>query len=128
MSLWVHAFGDCPLLSENKILIHPTNECLNSPNCLQMPHANRTDPLLPANLKIYTRFSASASQLGCHSMVQKQSWYSGAGAECDSEVPTDWAHSQMHVTQTRVQSHCSFLTENLTNLTLLRQILIVFLF
>lgn len=71
-------------------------------------------PLLPANLKIYTRFSAS--QLGCHSVVQKQSWYSGAGAECDrEEVPIDWAHSQMHVTQTRVQSHCSSLTENLTH-------------
>lgn len=55
-------------------------------------------PLLPANLKIYTQFSAS--QLGCHSMVRKQPWYSEAGAECDSkEVPTHWAPSQMHVTQ-----------------------------
>lgn len=44
VSFWVHAFGDCPLLSENKILIHPTNERFNSPTCLQIPHANRTDP------------------------------------------------------------------------------------
>lgn len=55
MSLWVDAFGDCPVLSDNnKILTHPANERFNNPKCLQFPHAKQNRPLLPANLKIYT--------------------------------------------------------------------------
>lgn len=51
--------------------------------------------------------------------MQKQPWYSEAGAKCDSEVPTDWAHSQMHVTKTQGSiPRCSFLIKNRTNLTL----------
>lgn len=123
ISLWVEAFGDCPLLSyNNKILTHPTNGRFNNPKCLQFLHAKQKRPLLPANLKIYTpvfsfRFSTLLPFYHTEAALVFWSWSKMRQSE---EVPTDWAHSQMHVIKTRGSiTCCSFLIKKLTNLTLM---------
>lgn len=53
---------------------------LNASN-FYMP--NRKDPYCQLIWKFTLQFLASDSQLCCHSIIQKQPWYSEAGAKCD---------------------------------------------
>ena len=113
------AFSGCPLFSEdNKTLTHPTNARFNNPKCLQFPYAKQNRPLLPANLKIYTpvfslRFSTLLPFYHTEAVLVFWSW----SRKRQSEVPTDWAHSQTHVIKTRGSvTCCSLLIKKLTTL------------
>lgn len=128
----INAFGDRPLVSDNnKILTHPTNERFNNPKCLQFPHAKQNRPLLPANLKIYTpvfslRFSILLPFYHTEAVLVFWSWSKMRQSE---EVPTAWAHSQMHVSKTRGSiTGCSFLIKKFTNLILMEAAPHCFLF